>query len=112
MNRIELVGRIVWSVELRRDHSTQQTVGDAMLAVWSDGTELEFIPVTLHGRDAEDAATYLGLGSQIEVHGHMHSALVVDRGKGSSRRMRRVMEVIADRVTYIDVCPPVEDEQQ
>jgi single-stranded DNA-binding protein len=106
MNRIQIIGRLVWRVERRRDYATGLPIGKAMIAVSSDERGLDFIPVTLHGQDAEDAAAYLGEGSKVEVVGHLHSVLVNDHGRGSARRMRRVLHVIADQVTYLDVCPP------
>ena len=106
MNRIHLVGTLVWSVELQRDRITREFTGKAMLAVWSGVRGLDFVPVALRGSEAVDAASYLGEGSQLDVVGHVDSVLVHDRDSDGEERTRRVLHVIADRVTYLTVCLP------
>jgi single-stranded DNA-binding protein len=106
MNRVELIGVLIWPVEMRRDAATTRPIGKLMLAVTSGARPLEFIPVTLRGREAADAAKYLGEGSRISVRGHLHSALITDRDQHGRRRTRRVVTVMADRVTYLIVRQP------
>jgi single-stranded DNA-binding protein len=106
MNRVQLVGVVLWPVEARRDRMTGQTMGRAVIAVLGDVQDLHFVPLTLQGKDATDAATYLGEGSRVAVNGHLHSVLVRDRDWRGTRRTRRVLSAIADRVTYLAVRPP------
>ena len=105
MNKVELVGDLVSPVEVRKDWSTGRTVGKAIIAVSRGVLGMDFVPVTLWGRDASDAAKYLGEGSTVFVRGHIHSGFLAERGiRGSTRR--RLVYVIADRVTYLDVRAP------
>jgi hypothetical protein len=106
MNRLELIGDLVWPVDVWRDRTTGRTIGKAMLAV-SHGVEgLHFVPLTLYDGEALDAAKYLGEGSRLSVTAHLHSVLVTDRDANGSERTRRVLHVIVDRITYLTICPP------
>jgi single-stranded DNA-binding protein len=71
---------------------------------------VDFVPVTLWGREAWDASKYLGEGSTVAVRGHLHSGVVV--GDATSARRRRLVYVIADRVTFLVVLPPRVGGQQ
>lgn len=106
MNRINLIGVVVWSVELRYDRVTGRTIGKAMIAVSSDTRGLDFVPITLYEREAADAARYLGEGSRVAVKGHLHSELVTERDAHGARRTRRLLHVMVDRITYLVVRPP------
>jgi single-stranded DNA-binding protein len=106
MNQVQLVGVLIWPVELRRDASTGQTIGKAMLAVPGGSQSLNFIPVTLHGREATDAAKYLGEGSRVSVTGNLHSVLVTERDGHGNKRTRRVLSVVAERVCYLVIREP------
>lgn len=106
MNRVQLIGDLVWPVETRRDRATGQWIGRAMIAVSSDLDGLNFVPLTLHGREATDAAKYLGEGSTVYVNAHLHSLLVTDRDARGNKYRRRFVRVIADRVTYLKILPP------
>ncbi len=105
MNRVELIGDLVSPVEVRRDWSTGRTIGKAIVAVSRGVLGVDFIPVTLWGHEATDAAKYLGEGSTVAVRGHIHSGFLADRDARGTRR-RRLVYVIADRVTYLDVRAP------
>lgn len=100
MNLVHLVGDIVLPVELRRDRITGRTFGKALIAVPNGVHGTYFVPVTLRGNEAVDAANYLGEGSRVDVTGHIHSAYRADG------RPRRVLYVIADRVTYLNLRAP------
>ena len=106
MNRVQLIGDLVWPVDLWRDRVTGRAFGKAILAVWRDESGLAFVPLLLKDKDALDAAKHLGEGSRLEVAGHLHTALVTDRHTTEGKRTRRVVRVVADRVTYLTVRPP------
>jgi single-stranded DNA-binding protein len=112
MNSVELIGHLVFPVEAQHEYGTGRPVARAMLAV-SHGTDaLDFVPVTLRGLEAADAAKYLGDGSVLAVRGHLHSALVLDRDMYGARRRHRHLYVIVDRITYLTVRPPRGGERQ
>ena len=104
MNRVELIGDLVSPVEVRRDWSTGRSLGKAIIAVRRGVLGVDFVPVTLWGREATDASKYLGEGSTVAVRGHIHSGVLV--GDAASARRRRLVYVIADKVTYLVVLPP------
>jgi single-stranded DNA-binding protein len=106
MNLVQLVGDIVLPVELRRDRITGRTFGKALIAIPNGVHGTYFVPVTLRGNEAVDAANYLGEGSRVDVEGHIHSAYLADRDTYGDRRPRRVLYVIADRVTYRSLRAP------
>jgi single-stranded DNA-binding protein len=106
MNHAQLVGIVVWPVEVWSDRTTGKVFGKAMLAVSSDENPLAFVPVILQDSEAVDAAMYLGEGSRIEVTGYLHSSLITNHDIGGNKRTRRVLHVIAKRVRYLDVCAP------
>jgi single-stranded DNA-binding protein len=101
MNFVRLIGDLVFPVELRRDRTTGRTIGKALIAIPNGVHGTYFVPVTLRGNEAVDAAKYLGEASRVDVTGHIHSAYVTD----GDRRTRRVLYVIADNVTYVTVRP-------
>jgi single-stranded DNA-binding protein len=104
MNRVQLIGELLWPVNLWRDRTTGRTFGKALLAVTDSG--LAFVPVVLQDEVALDAARYLGEGSRIEVAAHLRSSLVTNRDLHGTKRTRRVVSVIANRVTYVVVRSP------
>jgi single-stranded DNA-binding protein len=106
MNRVQLVGDIVWPVEVWTDSATGRTFGRIMLAVSADTDPLVFVPLILQGSEATDAGMYLGEGSRVNVSAHLHSSLVTYHDANYNRRMRRVVRVIADSVTYLNLCTP------
>ena len=105
MNLVRLVGDLVYPVELRRDRTTGRTIGKALIAVPNGVHGTLFVPLTLRGNEAIDAAKYLGEASRVDVTGHIHSAYLADRDTYGDRRPRRVLYVIADQVTYLNVRP-------
>ncbi len=106
MNRLQLVGQLVWPVEVERERGTGLAVAKAMIAVPNRVTGMDFIPVTLRDNEAIDASKYLSDGSLVAVDGHVHSALVTDRYAWGAKRRRRVLSVAVDRVTYLVVQAP------
>jgi hypothetical protein len=106
MNQVQLVGIVVWPVEVWSDRTTGRVFGKAMLAVSSDESPLAFVPVMLRDSEAVDAAMYLGEGSRIEVCGHLHSSLLSNHDVAGNKRTRRVLHVIADMVKYLAVRSP------
>lgn len=108
MNRLQLIGKVVWPVEVERERGTGLTIARAMVAVANDNdmTGIDFIPVTLRDNDAIDASRYLGDGSLIALDGRVHSRLVTDRYAHGAKRRRRVLSVGVERVTYLVVREP------
>ncbi len=103
MNRVQLIGVLVWPIEVWHDRATSQVFGKAMFAVSVGEAGLAFIPVILQNSEAVDASMYLGEGSQVEVTGHLHSSLITSYDANGIKRTRRVLHVIADRVRYLVV---------
>ena len=106
MNRVQLIGDIVWPVRVWTDGATGRAVGKTMLAVSSDTDPLVFVPLIFPDSEAIDAGTYLGEGSRVKVDAHLHSALVTYHDASHNRRTRRVLSVIADSVTYLTLRAP------
>lgn len=105
MNRVQLIGVLVWPIEVWHDRTTSRVFGKAMFAASVGEAGLAFVPVTLQNSEAVDASMYLGEGSQVEITGHLHSSLVTSYDAAGNRRTRRVLHVIADRVVYLVVRP-------
>jgi single-stranded DNA-binding protein len=108
MNTVHIVGELVSAVEVNRDRITNRAWARAVIAVprGSRGA-IDFVPVTLRDREAEMAARYLGDGSLVSIDGHLHSAVQPGRGVGDGRRL---LWVIADRVTYMRLARRAESE--
>jgi hypothetical protein len=106
MNRVQLIGDVVWPVKVWIDHTTGLTFGKTMLAVASDTDPLAFIPLILPDSEATDAGLYLGEGSRVKVDAHLHSSLVAHHDAGQHKQRRRIVRVIADSVTYLDLRAP------
>jgi len=111
MNSVNLVGRLTSSVDLEQRGDTQ--VGRLRLAIQrprgKDGEDrgADFIDVTTFGRQAEVCAQYLAKGRRIAVQGHLrHSEW---QGEDGSRRQK--LEVVAERVDFLDR-KPSDDAQQ
>lgn len=104
MNRVQLVGQLVYPVEVRRDRVTGLATAKSIIAVPRDmGTD--FVPVTLRDREAIDAERYLGDGSTVAIEARLHCALMAERDRDGARLRRQLVYVIANRVTYLDVRP-------
>jgi single-strand DNA-binding protein len=106
MNRLELIGIVVWPVEIRSEQVTGRPFARAMLAVSRGVDGMDFVPLTLWDREAEDAARYVGEGSLVAVEGHVRSTLQSDRDTHGTSRTRRMVSVVADRVTYLRLRAP------
>src|SRR5215831_6411979 len=106
MNRVQLIGDVVWPVKVWTDRTTGQTFGRTMLAVSSDADVLVFVPLILPDSEATDAGLYLGEGSRVKVDAHLHSSLVAYRDDSDHKRARRILRVIADSVTYLNLRAP------
>lgn len=106
MNRVQLIGDIVWPIEVWTDCTTGPTFAKAMLAVSADTDPLAFVPLILQDSEAIDAGRYLGEGSRVKVSAHLHSSLVTYHDASQNNRTRRVLHIIADSLTYLTVCAP------
>ncbi len=102
MNTVHLIGELVNPVAVKRDRITKRVWGKVIIAVprGSKGT-IDFVPVTLRDREADMAARYLGDGSLVSIEGHLHSTVRPNTDGGELVAMRRLVWVIADRVTYL-----------
>ncbi len=58
MNRLQLVGKLVWPVEVERERGTGLAFAKAMIAVPNRVTGMDFVPVTLRDNEAIDASKY------------------------------------------------------
>jgi single-stranded DNA-binding protein len=108
MNIVELVGDLACPVEVQRDTMTGRTVAKVIVAVARGVHGPDFVPCTLWGREASDAGKHLEEGSRVAIKGQLRSVLVPRRNVGGARRMRRVLYVDVDRLTYLTVQPPRE----
>jgi hypothetical protein len=106
MNRVQLIGDIVWPVKVWTDRTTGRAFGRTMLAVSSDTDPLVFVPLIIPDTEATDAELYLGEGSRVKVSAHLHSSLVTDHDASYNKRTRRVLHVITDSVTYLALHAP------
>jgi len=106
MNRLELIGIVVWPVEVRCEQVTRRPFARAMLAVSRGVDGMDFVPLTLWDREAEDAAHFVGEGSLIAVEGHLRSTLLSGPDTHGGRGARRVLSVVADRVVYLRLRAP------
>jgi single-stranded DNA-binding protein len=99
---VYIIGELIAPVEIRRGRVTGRSMGKTMIAV-ARGTKgsIDFVPVTLRDREAEMASRYLGDGSLVAVEGHLRSAVMADLEADERPVLRRLVWVIADRVTYL-----------
>jgi single-strand DNA-binding protein len=105
MNNVQLIGNLARAVELR-ELGGGKVVGKTLLAVsrMNKGTRTgtDWIPVTLWDRQAQSAGKYLEKGSRVAIQGRLHGDYVPVKGaEGEAKRSRLVLEVIADRITYL-----------
>lgn len=132
MNNVVLIGRLVRDPELRFVPSSGMAVTKFTLAVDKDlygekkqqavnqgKPTADFINITVFGKIAENAATYLNKGKQCAVHGRISTGSYTTE----SGEKRYTTDVIADRVEFIgnsgqakqqddeDVFQPVDDEE-
>ncbi len=105
MNRVQLVGQLVYPVEVRRDRVTGLATAKGIIAVPRGVQGTDFVPVTLRDREAIDAERYLGDGSTVAIEARLHCALMAERDGQGARLRRQLVYVIANRVTYLDVRP-------
>ena len=106
MNRVQLVGDIVWPVDVWIDSAAGRTFARTTLAVSSDTAPLVFVPVILQDREATDAGMYLGEGSRVKVGAHLRSSLVTYHDASHAKRTQRVLHVVGDSVTYLTLRAP------
>ena len=109
MNSVNLIGRLTRDPELR-SHG-EKTVGKLRIAVQGvKRDDVDYVDVTLFGRQAEVCAGYLAKGRRVAVTGRLqHSEWQAEDG---SRRQR--LEVVANQVDFLDRPraeePPGQDE--
>ena len=101
MNRVELIGRLTKDIELRTAGTT--SVAKFNLAVdknrkVKDGeATADFIPITIFGKAAENAAKYIGKGRLVAVAGRIQSGSYDKDGKRIY-----TLDVIGDEIQFLD----------
>jgi single-strand DNA-binding protein len=104
MNSVKIAGNMARDIEIRYTASGM-AVGDTAVAVnrrykGKDGEyqeEVVFIPVTMWGKDAENAAAYLTKGSTVLIEGRLSMDEWDDKDSGKKRSK---LFVTAERVHY------------
>lgn len=97
MNNINLIGRITKDLELRQTTSGQ-AVCEFSLAVNRTRQEgVDFINVTVWGKQAENLTKYQGKGSLIAVSG----SLRVDKYENKEGEKRNKTYVLANSIEYL-----------
>src|SRR5258708_37049643 len=105
MNTVRLLGELVNPVVLKR--ARERAWGKTVIAVPRGGIGgIDFVPVTLSGREAEMAARYLGDGSLVSIEGRLHSAVRPELDGGELVTGRRSLWVIAERGTDLRIVRP------
>jgi single-stranded DNA-binding protein len=109
MNNVQLIGELVRPVEVSRGRLTGRTWAKTMIAVPRvGGAGIDLVPVTVYAGEAVMASRYLNVGSLVAVEGRLHSARMAERDEEDRRATRRLVWVIADRVTYLRLARRVE----
>ena len=104
MNRTVLIGRLTKDPELKYTPGTGNAVATFTLAVdrqfknKEGQKEVDFIPIVVWGKPAENAANYLSKGKLIGVSGRIQTRSY-DAKDGSKRY---VTEVVADEVQFLE----------
>ncbi len=104
MNRVTLIGRLTFEVELKYIGQSQMACIQNKIAIGrgkdKDGNDkgTDFIPVTFFGRQAENLERFSGKGLRIAVDGHIKTGEYTTQ----SGEKRYTTDVIADRVEFID----------
>jgi len=103
MNSVQLIGRLVKDIEMRYTESGK-AVGSFRLAVnrnfknKNGEYDADFINIVAWGPQAENAAKYIGKGSQVGITGKIKTRSY--ESKDGNRRF--VVEVEADNITFLD----------
>lgn len=102
MNKVVLIGRLTKDVEIR--YAGQGTaLGGFTLAVnrrfksKDGGQDVDFIPIVIWGKTAENTEKYCGKGSQVAVHGRIQ----VRNYEAKDGTKRYVTEVVAEEVEFL-----------
>ena len=103
MNKVFLVGRLAKDPVIKNLETIDKTVTTFSLAVSSkldtkDNQGVDFIPISVWGRQAENVAKYMEKGRLVCVSGRIH----VRKYKAEDETFRYVTEVVADQVQFLD----------
>jgi single-strand DNA-binding protein len=104
MNKVTLIGRLTKDPELKFVPGTGTAVATCTIAVdrkmpGKDGQkEVDFIPIVVWGKQAENLANYMTKGRMIGVAGRIQ-VRTYDAKDGTKRY---VTEVVAEEVQYLD----------
>ncbi|HOB87648.1 MAG TPA: single-stranded DNA-binding protein [Bacillota bacterium] len=104
LNRVILVGRLVQDPEIRYTQSKGDAVASFTLAVnrpflnQQGGRDADFINIVTWRRQAENCSQYLKKGSLVAVSGRLQVRSYDD----SQGIRRKVAEVVADEVSFLD----------
>lgn len=103
MNSLILIGRLTKDVELRYTKESKKAVSSFSIAVErpyasADGQKkVDFLPVQVWGKIAENCANYLEKGSLVAVKGSIQNRSY-DNDKGEKRY---ITEVVAENVQFL-----------
>jgi len=103
LNVVCLTGRLGRDPELTYTPSGKAVLNLDLAVAGSggEGAEVHWVPLVCWGKTAENMATYLGKGSRVAVEGRLQ----VRKWQGEDGRPRSKMEVVAERVTFLESRP-------
>ena len=98
LNRVILEGRI--ATEVRPEEVGKHTKVSVLVACDRPGRDkgADFIPVTIWDKQAQNVAKYLDKGSRVAVEGRLRGEF----WEAKDGRKGRSLEVVADRVTFLE----------
>lgn len=96
MNKVLLTGNITKDLEIKKSGDTD--ILKFSIAVKRDKDNVDFIPITVFGKQAEAVVKYCGKGSKILVSGTLRISNYEDKNKVK----RTSVEVIADTYNGIE----------
>jgi len=103
LNVVCLTGRLGRDPELTYTPSGKAVLNLDLAVAGSggEGAEVHWVPLVCWGKTAENMATYLGKGSRVAVEGRLQ----VRKWQGEDGKARSKMEVVAERVTFLESRP-------
>lgn len=98
MNKVVLIGRSTKDVELRYTQSGLAVANFTLAVDRPFSKDVDFIPIVIWRKQAENCAKYIGKGSLVAIDGRMQV-----RSYDSKEGQRRwITEVIADNVKFLN----------
>ncbi len=97
MNKVILIGRVTKDVELRYTQSGLAVANFTLAVDRPFSKDVDFIPIVIWRKQAENCAEYIGKGSLVAVAGRMQVRTYEARDGGK----RWITEVVADNVKFL-----------